>query len=150
MPLQRPRTPRPTSTRGNAFTLWYMVIVPMLPLTVDTYKVVSALLKAVEPYRGFANYATSITQAHIEAGYPWTDELQHLATWIRRFVLRGIGPARQSAPFMLQELMALQLSSPSSPLTRDGPHQPLTMALLSCIFLLREIEVAGACLGTSS
>ena len=56
--------------------------------------------------------------------------------------MRGIGPARQSAPFNLLKLMRIPRSC--TPLVELGPCNPMHMTILACVFMLREVEVATA------
>ena len=111
-----------TWTRFNemAFTEGTLV----LPLTELKYRNVAALFKAA-PYRSFSNYAAAIKAHHIQSGYAWTDLLSYTARWARRSVLRGIGPARQSAPLRLDRLMALPMDL--EPFSEDGPLRPVTL-----------------------
>jgi hypothetical protein len=75
----------------------YGPTVPLLPLTVPTYKAVASVFKALG-YRSFPNYASNIKAHHIELGHCWSDQLDQVAHWAARSVQRGIGPPRQSAP----------------------------------------------------
>ena len=123
--------------------LIYGDTVPVLPLTVVQYKAVTALFKASD-YRSYANYASNIKGAHVEPGFAWSEQLAQAATWCRRSVERGMGPPRQSAPFKLDRVLTLDRTA--SPLVPDGPQHPVHLLLLSSMFMLREIEVAGTCL----
>jgi hypothetical protein len=115
--------------------------VPLLPVTHRTFCAVAAMFKN-GGYRSFANYASAITAAHIEAGHPWTQALDQVVTWCTRSVLRGIGPARQSQPFLFQQM--LHGVRHLEPLVAGGCIGPWAMTMLSTMFLLREIEASTA------
>ena len=115
--------------------------VPLYPVTPCTLVSIAALFKA-GGYRGFANYLSAAKSAHIEAGFVWDQLLAHTGSWVTRSVLRGIGPARQSCCFDYPRLCAL--ARPHLPLVSGGPHSPVHMVLLACIFLLREVEVSNS------
>ena len=135
-----------TACRNATWSRFHVMIFgksrPVLPSTVSQYKAVAALFKA-QAYRSFPNYASSIKQAHVEAGHAWDDQLALTANWCRRSVERGMGPPRQSAPFNLS--LVTKMDRTSTPFVSDGPQHPVTLLQLASIFLLREIEVAGAC-----
>ena len=114
---------------------------PVLPVTIRSLVVVGALFKR-GGYRSFDSYVSAIKGQHIEAGYGWTQLHAHTARWVSRSVSRGIGPARQSCSFDFSKLCLLPQSP--EPLVTNGPQQPVTMALLASIFLLREVEVSTA------
>ena len=113
--------------------------VPLLPLTVRCLVMIGALFKA-GGYRSYPNYVSIIRGLHVEAGYDWGLLLQHTSAWVTRSVLRGIGPARQSCCFDLARLLELPRSQ--SPLVAAGPCNPYHMAILSVMFLLREVEAS--------
>jgi hypothetical protein len=117
--------------------------IPVIPVSVRTLVAVSAVFKR-GGYRSFANYLSAIRAHHVEYGFLWGQLLVHTGTWCTRSVLRGIGPARQSAPFHLQRLLALDVAS--APLVTGGPAGAKAMALLASMFLLREVEVSLACI----
>ena len=112
---------------------------PVLPVTIRSLVVAGALFKR-GGYRSFDNYVSAIKSQHIEAGYGWTQLHAHTARWVSRSVTRGIGPARQSCSFDFRKLCLLPWSP--EPLVAHGPQQPVVMALLAKIFLLREVEVS--------
>ena len=114
-------------------------VTPVLPVTIRSLVVVGALFKR-GGYRSFDNYVSAIKGQHIEAGHGWTQLHAHTARWVSRSVTRGIGPARQSCSFDFRRLCLLPRTS--EPLVTNGPQQPIVMALLATIFLLREVEVS--------
>ena len=71
---------------------WYGDLVPVIPLTIDSIRRVSAAFKDGR-YSTFPNYLTRAKDAHTEAGYPWSPLLERAATNARRSVLRTIGPS---------------------------------------------------------
>jgi hypothetical protein len=121
---------------GNPLEEGYL---PMLPASARTIAAVAAIFKKGD-YRSFPNYLSALKQDYVERGHERGALLEHTAKWCSRSVLRGIGPSRQSHPLRLHSLMHLELSS--DPVAFGGPCCPLSMTLLGCIFLLREIELS--------
>lgn len=115
--------------------------VDLLPVTVQSMVVVGAIFKR-GGYRSFANHMSAIKAGHIEAGRQWEQLLSHTSGWVTRSVLRGIGPARQSCGFTFAKLC--KLPRLPTPKVRNGPQQPVHLALLSTIFLLREVDASTA------
>ena len=119
--------------------------VPVLPLTADGIVLIAACFKD-GGYRSFKNYMSKAREQHTLAGHLWADILTLTAKKATASVERGLGPARQSLPFDL--LAAIEVSRhpavvkvPGAPV---GWHNLLTIAVY---FILREIEVAAACVG---
>ena len=113
------------------------------PVTADSIIRVGSLFKK-GGYRSFPNYLSAAKARHIE-GPPtaeWTQLHDHTGKWVSRSVLRGIGPARQSCPFHFKRLCGL--TKQSQPLVDGGPMQPMHLALLSTLCLLREVESGTA------
>ena len=113
------------------------------PVTADSIIRVGSLFKKAG-YRSFPNYLSAAKARHIE-GPPaaeWTQLHDHTGKWVSRSVLRGIGPARQSCPFHFKRLC--ELPKQTLPLVDGGPVQPMHLALLSTLFLLREVESGTA------
>ena len=120
---------------------------PVWPITVESLQRVASLFKG-GGYRSYENYRDAAKRRHIELGHYWTQQLDHTNKWVTRSVLRGIGPARQSCPFHFKRLVNLPRNM--QPLVPDGPQCPIHMALLGCLFLLREIEASTAYLSAIS
>jgi hypothetical protein len=112
-----------------------------LPLTPIGLEYAASFFKA-GGYRSYPNYLSAMRIMHIEHGHDWTAQLDIMARWTTRSVLRSIGPARQSQAFNLAEVVKLQ--RPQDPLVTDGPKWPLEAVLLGSVFLLREAELAAA------
>eukprot|EP00971_Amphidinium_carterae_P181235 3595236-Amphidinium_carterae.1 len=85
---------------------------------------VAALFKAAG-YRAWPNYLSVAKQAHIDAGGSWSESLDQLARACTRSVLRGLGPARQSAPLDLNAVAALPRDA--APGVDLGPVGPVRM-----------------------
>ena len=117
------------------------------PVTADSLIRVGSLFKK-GGYRSFANYLSAAKTCHVEGPLPaeWTQLLEHTGRWVSRSVSRGIGPARQSCPFHFRRLC--KLGRQAAPLVVGGPMQPMHLALLSTLFLLREVE-SGTALASS-
>ena len=116
---------------------------PVLPITVRKLVMIGALFK-VGGYRSYTNYASIIRSQHLEEGHLWCPLLAHTSGWVTRSVLRGIGPERQSCAFDTKRLFALE--RPPNPLVSMGPSNPVHMAILATLFLLREVEITTACI----
>ena len=56
--------------------------------------------------------------------------------------MRGLGPARQSAPYPLEQVAILSLNE--QPLVEQGPVNPRALAVLGAWFLTRETELSLA------
>ena len=93
-------------------------------------------------YRSYSNYVSIMRNKHLEAGYLWCQILQHTSAWVTRSILRGFGPERQSCSFDVRRL--LELARTSTPLVALGPSNPIHMAILATMFLMREVEVTTA------
>ena len=91
---------------------------PVLPITIPGLLAVAALFKKGR-YASYSNYASTVKGMHVEAGYVWTQLLDHTAKWVKRSVERGAGPSRQSSP--LNVYLLLGVDSEASPLTVAGP-----------------------------
>ena len=113
----------------------------VLPLTIDKIEGVSAMAKR-GGYRSWPNYLYRTKAEHIRSGHPWSAQLNQALTEAKRSVGRGLGPARQSAP--LDVLALSKLDMDESPLVPKGPWGPKTMAIVSSLFMLREIEASLA------
>ena len=113
---------------------------PLLPLTTPVLIALAAVFKEGD-YRSFPNYLSTAKAMRLDAGHPWDSSLEHVSKWITRSVLRGIGPSRQSAALHLDRLLALDPSA--APLVSGGPMFPRNVALLGCMFLLREVELSA-------
>jgi hypothetical protein len=111
-----------------------------IPITAVSLEVVAVFFKR-GGYRSYPNYLSAVKTVHVERGHAWSEQLEGIARWTTRSVLRGIGPARQSRPFRLSAVMALQCSD--APLVIGGPKFPLQAMMVGSMFLLREVELAG-------
>jgi hypothetical protein len=112
----------------------------IIPVTALGLEIVAAYFKR-GGYRSFPNYLSAIKSVHVEAGHSWTEQLEGMGRWTTRSVLRGIGPARQSRPFKLNDVLGLPLDF--EPLVTNGPRFPIHAVLIGSMFLLREVELAG-------
>ena len=74
-------------------------------------------------------------------GHVWTDVLQLEAKSSVASVLRGIGPARQSATFDLQRAFSLESGCGAVP---QGPVDTICALEMGCFWMLREIELSLA------
>ena len=120
---------------------WYGAESEPLPVTVDSLMAVSSLFKR-SGYRSFPNYLSAIKAQHILRKFTWTQILDLVGRWCTKSVLRGIGPARQSAAIDLMKVA--RLVDVFAPLVLNGPVHGRTMFILSAQFMLRELEVSVA------
>lgn len=70
-------------------------------LTPNLVFTVVGVLKAAN-YRSAANYLEAAKRKHIEAGYPWSDQLRQAARMAVRSAKRNIGPSKQAEPLELE------------------------------------------------
>ncbi len=108
------------------------------PLTADSIAGVSCLFKA-GGYRGFPNYLSRAKEAHIAAGFAWTEQLALEERKSRHSVSRGQGPPRQSACFDLCRLFERGAVSDSP---AEAPVMFVEACVVACFWMLREIELA--------
>ena len=78
-------------------------------------------------------------------GGEWSGALSVAYRRARRGVTRGLGPARHTAAFPMARIP--QLVDSSDPMCDGGPRWPRRVDLISCWWLLREIEAGGATVG---
>ena len=102
-------------------------------LTPNLVFTVVGVLKAAN-YRSAANYLEAAKRKHIEAGFPWTDQLRQAARMAVRSAKRNIGPSKQAEPL---ELEALSTHRVKAPYDVDGPICPGRACLLAAWWLLR-------------
>ncbi len=116
----------------------------LLPLTrTSIITVMGALKKA--GYRSAPAYLAAIRDRHISEKHAWSDDLALAAKAAARSAIRGIGPARQSAPIPIAA--ALSAIASDEPLARGGPVAVPALLVLGSVFCLRGIEVLAARLG---
>jgi len=120
---------------------WFGASPEVIPVTIPGMLAVSAMFKKAG-YRSFGNYLSSVKALHVQSGHDWSQQHEQAARWCTRSVLRGIGPARQSAPLDLLAVHALNLGP--EPVCDGGPVDPAAMFTLVAYFLLREIEASLA------
>ena len=73
-------------------------------------------------YRSFGNYLSRAKREHINAGGTWNQLLERVGADCVKSVMRGLGPARQSAPYPLEQVAILSLNE--QPLVEQGPVNP--------------------------
>ena len=99
-----------------------------LPLTPTKICCVASLVKAGGS-RSYPNYLSRYKELHVANGHVWTDVLQLEAKSSVASVLRGIGPARQSAPFDLQRAFSLESECGAVP---QGPVDTICALGMGC------------------
>ena len=112
---------------------------PVLPLTWGKIRNVGAHMKRAG-YRSWGNYASRIKDSHVDAGHPWTLQLEVAMRRAKRSVLRGIGPAMQAISLCL--LAVHRLDPDGLLLTPAMPVGGVHAFIVACFILLREIEMA--------
>ena len=120
---------------------WFGMDAPLVPVDVFKVYAIGAMLKA-GGYRSAANYISRLKEAHIEMGYPWSDQLALACRKTVASVTRGIAPGRQSAPLPL--LQVHQLALGDNALFINGPVGPKNMVIGGSFFCAREIELSLA------
>ena len=83
-------------------------------------------------YRSFGNYLSRAKIEHINAGGTWNQLLERAGADCVKSVMRGLGPARQSAPYPLEQVAVLCLNE--QPLVEQGPVNPRALAVLGAWF----------------
>ena len=112
---------------------------PPLPLTAETVKCVVAMFIAGH-YRSTGNYLVRAKDEHTRLGYPWTDVLAREYKRASAAAKRGMGPGHQSHELPLERVLGLDLDP--EPDVTEGPYNFKALVVLSCLFLLREIEAS--------
>ena len=93
-------------------------------------------------YRSWKNYLSRARAEHIRRGGAWTDALAQEARESFRSVLRGIGPARQSASLDSERIHGFGLGT--EPMVEGGTTGPGRWAVVATFWVLREIEIVAA------
>ena len=83
--------------------------------------------------------------AHIKSGFVWSQLLDVTIKECTRSVTRGTGVARQSGELPLAEVAELDFRE--LPVSRDAPFDLPSTAVLSTLWVLREVEAAWAAAG---
>ena len=112
---------------------------PFLPIGPASLEDVMACLLDGK-HRSAPSYVSDWKKEHIEAGHPWTSQLESLRRDTTRAVQRGIGPPRRAEAFVAEELAARSTADPK-PITKGGP---LFAALLVGI---RVVALEGGIIG---
>ena len=115
--------------------------IPPFPLTTDKIWAVAAMFKRGK-YRAFPNYCSVAKDHHISIYGDWPKALKRAVTKTTKSVLRGLGPARQSASIKLTDIKGLQLDD--NPINVGGPINPGGVLECGGFWLPREVEVATA------
>ena len=115
---------------------------PVLPLTPSKIRNVAAHMKHAG-YRSWPNYASRIREAHINAGFIISPQLELAFRAARRSVLRGIGPSKQA--MSLDLAAAAALDGDDVIITKAMPIAGVSVFIMAAFFLLREIEMAALC-----
>ena len=119
---------------------WFGPEEPVLPLTEAKVRAVAAMFKKGR-YRSFGQYASRIKEEHAKEGYDWNINLDITRKQCDRSVTRGIGPARQSAGYSVEDVF--NLPGDGEPLVEDGPMGSKNMLIVGAFFMLREAEIAA-------
>jgi len=114
---------------------------PAFPMSATSFASIAALMK-VDNFRSFGNYASWAKAQHISKGFDWTQQLELEQKCALRSVNRGLGVARQSASFDLDNIAAVRCDAPVK--HAGQPVFPADLAVLGSLWVLREIEAAWA------
>ena len=90
---------------------WFGEAVAPLPLTREKILGTAAAFKAGR-YRSYGAYAAKAREHHILAGFPWEEILTLTIRKTTLSVTRGLGLARQAAPFDLDKALAVWRDQP--------------------------------------
>ena len=92
-------------------------------------------------YRSVGNYISRAKFEH-QLTHPWNDQLENECRSGRRSAERGIGPGHQSEEFPLERLVEVTLPDVPADEDVENPFGPVELCVLSCFFLLREVEAS--------
>ena len=92
--------------------------------------------------RSFGNHLSRAKREDINAGGTWNQLLERVGADCVKSVMRGLGPARQSAPYPLEQVAVLCLNE--QPLVEQGPVNPSALTVFGAWFLTGEIELSLA------
>ena len=115
------------------------------PLTPPLVALAAALLRR-GGYRSAPAYLSAMRREHIRLGYEWSDALDLEQRDCIRAVLRGIGPAKQAAPFDLKAIGAVQAQAVLGLSAPGFPELAKEAIIFASWWLLREIELAATTL----
>ena len=116
------------------------------PVTAEKLLLAAALLKD-GGYRSACLYLAMMRRMHVQHGFSWTEQLAQEFTDVKRAVLRGLGPDKQAGPLPIVEIGRLTEEELAK---KKGPHWPAAgrdVAIVSCAWLCREVEVSTAFAG---
>jgi hypothetical protein len=108
--------------------------------TAEHMLTVVSCLRAAK-FRSAISYLDVAKQRFVESGGVWTDELNLVRSRLIRACKRGLGPPSRAAPFPLWACLNQVVEE--EPLTAKGPLRSLAVCIISCWWLLREIEAAA-------
>jgi hypothetical protein len=108
---------------------------PLLPVTRERVAVIGC--KA-------ANFKSTnlvrYKRAHVEAGYPSSDELLLVLRSAKRAATRGIGSTKEAAVFNVE--MVAGVLDVAAPVSDGGPRHPRRFVIIGASWLLRGIEAS--------
>lgn len=122
---------------------WFDNTVEVFPITSYSLRAISAMFK-MGGYASFRNYVYAAKAQHVRLGFAWTQEMDRVMKDCIRSVLRGAGPAKRSSPLDLARALAVTKSWGWNPNRLDRPVDSTAMLLAGSMFMMREIEIAGA------
>ncbi|CAK0840856.1 unnamed protein product, partial [Prorocentrum cordatum] len=134
----------PWATWSVFHQAWFGEATPPLPLSAETVYAVAACFKQ-GGHRGFPACMAK-AKAHALAGWPWDEQLDLARRKATASVLRGLGVARQSAPFDLNAAVAAAREG-SAHLGPLAPVGWVNFLIVASISVAREIEAAFAKVG---
>ena len=119
----------------------------MAPVSVQRLEVAAACLRR-GGYRSAEQYLIEIKRVHVKSGHPWSSEHSMVYKECVRAIKRGMGPDRQADALAIEEFASLPASTIKK-FTRDyWPSAGVDAAIISCAWLLREVESSSAFLGS--
>ena len=91
-------------------------------------------------YRSSKIYLSAIKRMHITAGFVWSDLHVQTMADARRACERGLGPAEQADPLPIDDIVEVAKQELMGTIRPTWPAVGLDAAVVSCAWLLREIE----------
>ena len=120
--------------------------IPPVPVTVDMVDLAGALLNKGE-YKSSRQYLSAIKRLHIKAGHQWSEQHALASLDARRACERGMGPDEQADPLPIEDIIDIEEGAVRAAIKSTWPAVGLDAVVVSCAWLLREIEssVARCC-----
>ena len=117
--------------------------IPPTPVTVEHFELAAALLTKGK-YRSGKAYLAMMKRLHVEDDHEWTAKHALAMRDLSRAIARGQGPAKQAGPLPLLRIAELPRAKLSRVRKAYWPAAGVDAAIISCAWLLREMESSTA------